>query len=89
MASHGALKESAAREPRPPKAPAKKLSGIMFKQLKEGGLLAEHHYEMHGPEQVATVSTKEEAAEHLGKHFGLSMPSKSGKENAESEEQET
>lgn len=74
MASHGAQKEVALAEPRAPKEKAKVLREIAFSKVKDGSLLATHHFESHPSEPAATFENAGEAGEHLGKHFGIAMP---------------
>lgn len=77
MASHGAMKESAASEPARPRIPKKELQHIQMKQAENGGVIAEHHFTSyeHKPEpHVFGEGDGKGLAAHIEEHLGIKMP---------------
>ena len=95
MASHGALKETAAEGPRAPKKLPKELEHIRLTPAENGGVSAEHyfsHYEYKPEMHVFASGQHKELMAHLQKHLsmgGVNTPGKSKTDSAESSEQET
>ena len=89
MASHGAVKEMAASEPRAPKKPAKELEHIRLEEAENGGVIATHHFTAyeHKPEpHVFGDGEGRKLAAHIQEHLGIAMPGKVAHESTEAEE---
>jgi hypothetical protein len=75
--AHGARVAEAATEPKENKPPKKELRGIELRKSANGGIIAEHNYNVYdGMNKPHTFSGDEGhlLAAHIEKHLGLKMP---------------